>query len=226
MSRTARMSGEQRREQILAAALAAFAEGGYAGTSTDQVARAAGVSQPYVVRLFGSKRQLFLELYRDVADRILATMRAVVPEAGVDAADGAQRMGDAYIGLMGGDRDLLRVLMHGFIASGDPEIGRIARHTLGEVFRLFRGRVVGADDAARDDAARDFVSIGMLINVLLAVDAVGHRGEDAGLDALLVCVLGDDAPHALGGTGAVVAPGGLPEQAAASGPARRAEVAR
>ncbi|HEY0186765.1 MAG TPA: TetR/AcrR family transcriptional regulator [Cellulomonas sp.] len=208
MTPTARMSGEQRREQILAAALTVFAEGGYAGTSTDQVARAAGVSQPYVVRLFGSKQQLFLELYRDVADRVLTALRAVVLAPGAPDGEGAQRMGDAYIDLMGGDGDLLRVLMHGFIAGSDPEIGRIARHTLGEVFQLFRGRVGGADDAERDTAARGFVSIGMLINVLLAVDAVAHRGEDPGFDALLVCVLDADLPR-------------VPEQPAAPAEAAR-----
>src|SRR5659263_777497 len=73
-----RMTGEARREQILSAALPAFAEGGYAGTTTDQVARAAGVSQPYVVRLFGSKKQLFLELYQQVSARDLVGRRAGV----------------------------------------------------------------------------------------------------------------------------------------------------
>ena len=37
--------------------------GGYAGTSTDAVAREAGVSQPYVVRMFGTKLDLFLEVF-------------------------------------------------------------------------------------------------------------------------------------------------------------------
>ncbi|WP_448060023.1 TetR/AcrR family transcriptional regulator [Cellulomonas hominis] len=203
MALTARMSGDERREQILAAALATFAAGGYAGTTTDQVARAAGVSQPYVVRLFGSKRQLFLELYRQVAERIIVTMSAV--DAGPDAAE---RMGDAYVQLMG-DRDLLRVLMHGFVAAEDPEIGRIARHTLGEVFRLFQDRVPGAG-TEREDAARTFVSLGMLINVLLASDALAHAGEDAGLDALMGCVFDRatwDALQAPAGDVAVVATG-------------------
>ncbi len=177
------MSGEQRREQILAAALEAFAEGGYAGTSTDQVARAAGVSQPYVVRLFGSKQQLFLELYRGVTDQILASLSSAAPGVGAPGS-----MGKAYIDLLG-DRNLLRLLMHGFIAGEDPEIGRIARRTLGEAFRLVRAQVTADDDVARDDSARDFVALGMLINVLLAVDAFGHAGEDPGLDALLDCIM-------------------------------------
>jgi AcrR family transcriptional regulator len=173
------MSGEQRREQILTAALAEFAEGGYAGTTTDQVARAAGVSQPYVVRLFGSKQRLFLEVYRYATGRVLEAMAAVGP-----GPDSIERTGRAYVALME-DRDLLRVVMHGFTA-GDQEIGRLARHTLGEVFRLFRSRVDPADPDG-DETSRRFVADGMLINVLLSSDGFAHVGEDSGFDALLRC---------------------------------------
>ena len=80
------MTGAERREQILAAARRVFGEGGYAA-STDEVARAAGVSQPYVVRLFGSKRELFLETYRQASEQVLATLGSVPagPEAAMPA---------------------------------------------------------------------------------------------------------------------------------------------
>jgi AcrR family transcriptional regulator len=181
---TQRMSGTQRREEILVAARTVFAERGYAA-STDEVARAAGVSQPYVVRLFGTKRELFLEAYSVASAQIIEALSAV--PAGPDAA---VRMGDAYIGLLA-DRDLLRMVMHGFTAGADEEVGRVARHTLGEAFRLFQERS-GEDE----QAARVFVAQGMLINVLLAVDAPAHVGEDAGLDALVQCVQDDIAERA------------------------------
>lgn len=177
--RAPRMSGDQRREQILAAAIEVFAEGGYAGTTTDQVARAAGVSQPYVVRLFGSKQRLFLEAYRHTTERVLGAMAAVEPGPGA-----VERTGRAYVELMA-DRDLLRVLMHGFTAE-DPEVTALARHTLGEVFRLFRDRVEPSDPDG-DETARRFVADGMLINVLLSSDGFAHAGQDAGFDALLRC---------------------------------------
>lgn len=199
-TRPPRMSGEQRREQILAAAMTVFAEGGYAGTTTDQVARAAGVSQPYVVRLFGSKQRLFLELYRSTTDRVLEVMAAVAP-----GPDAVERTGRAYMELMA-DRDLLRVLMHGF-TSDDAEVGHLARHTLGEVFRTFRARVE-ADVPDADETARRFVADGMLINVLLSSDGFAHTGEDAGLDALLRCF----APEVV-----AAAAGELPAPGAAAG---------
>src|SRR4051812_30163798 len=171
-----RMTGAQRRDQILAAARRVFAEGGYAA-STDEVARAAGVSQPYVVRLFGSKRGLFLAAYQQASAEVIRALSAVPagPEAGT-------LMGDAYVELLA-DRDLLRLLMHGFIAGADDQVGSVARHTLGEAYRLFLERAGGTEDEGRK-----FVAFGMLINVLLAVDATRHEGEDLGFDALVQCV--------------------------------------
>ncbi|MCW2759669.1 MAG: hypothetical protein JWO46_3415, partial [Nocardioidaceae bacterium] len=67
---TTRMSAEDRRELVLQAAVRAFAHSGYAGTSTDAVAKEAGVSQPYVVRIFGTKLDLFLEVFDRVMARI------------------------------------------------------------------------------------------------------------------------------------------------------------
>jgi AcrR family transcriptional regulator len=184
-----RMSGVQRREQILRAALRAFADGGYAGTSTDQVAKAAGVSQPYVVRLFGSKQQLFAEVYGFASDRVVETLGGV--PAGPDAKE---QMGEAYVRLLD-DRDLLLVIMHGFIAGADPVVGKIARHTLAEAFRIYRERTGGSEQDART-----FVAHGMLINVLLATGAAEHLGEDADLDGLTECTLGAGLQAALAAT--------------------------
>src|SRR5436309_16112422 len=55
-----RRSAEERREEIVAIALRQFAEGGYRGTSTEAIAREAGISQPYLFRLFRTKRDLFV----------------------------------------------------------------------------------------------------------------------------------------------------------------------
>jgi AcrR family transcriptional regulator len=174
-----RMTADERREQILQAALTVFADGGYAGTTTDQVAREAGVSQPYVVRLFGGKQQLFAEVYARASDHIVATLAAVAP-----GPNAKQEMADAYIGLLA-DRDLLLLLMHGFAAGSEPEIGRLARWTLSEAFRLYLERT-----GEGTDEARTFVAHGMLINVLLAVNATEHLDENPALDALAACTFG------------------------------------
>src|SRR6266536_5211701 len=57
---TERKSAEERREQVLDAAIDVFAEHGLSGASTDAIARRAGISQPYLFRLFGTKKELFI----------------------------------------------------------------------------------------------------------------------------------------------------------------------
>ena len=59
VSTTVRKSQGVRREEILAAAVEEFGEHGYHGGSTEGIARRAGISQPYVFRLFGTKQELF-----------------------------------------------------------------------------------------------------------------------------------------------------------------------
>ena len=56
------MPATERREMVLEAAVAEFAARGLAGTSTEDVARRAGISQPYLFRLFPTKKALFLAL--------------------------------------------------------------------------------------------------------------------------------------------------------------------
>src|SRR6202007_2708321 len=68
-----RMPAEQRRELVLGEAMAAFAAHGYAGTSTEEVARRAGISQPYLFRLFPTKKALFLALVERCFERVGGT---------------------------------------------------------------------------------------------------------------------------------------------------------
>ncbi len=180
-----RMSADQRRELVLAAATRAFARGGFAGTSTDAVAREAGVSQPYVVRIFGTKQELFLEVFERAARRIEEAFGAVLAEDGFDAADEAdrERLGEAYTELLG-DRDMMLCLMHGFTGGDNDEIGAAARGSMGRIFGMLR------DGGMPEDDARDFIAYGMLLNVLMAMHAPEHATEDPGLSALATCVFG------------------------------------
>src|SRR5512141_2106111 len=135
-----RLNADERREQVLAAATRAFARTGYAGTSTDVVAREAGVSQPYVVRMFGTKHALFLEVFERSTQRIQDAFRAVLHEKPFDPEDDADwaRLGTAYTDLLA-DRDFLLVMMHGFAAGDDEAIGARARVCMGEIYDLVLG---------------------------------------------------------------------------------------
>ncbi|MEV4199764.1 TetR/AcrR family transcriptional regulator [Micromonospora globbae] len=160
MART-RLTASERGAQLVAAAVQAFAATGYAGTSTDDVARLAGVSQPYVIRLFGSKQRLFIAAIEHATDQIETIFReAAAQQAALSA------LGDAYDRLLA-RRDLPVLLLQGFAASSDPAIGAVVRERFGRIYQLVR-ELTGADPSA----ARHFLGQGMLLTVLAAMRAL------------------------------------------------------
>jgi AcrR family transcriptional regulator len=170
-----RMPAGERRELVLQAATRAFAAGGYAGTSTDAVAKEAGVSQPYVVRMFGTKLELFLAVLGRACDRIESAFRGVLEERAFDPDSEAdkERMALAYSALLG-DTDFLHVLMHGFSASSVPEIGVRAREGMGQIFATL------LETGWSREHVRDFIAHGMLLNVLVSIGAFGASSGPLG----------------------------------------------
>ena len=68
---TKRQTAEERRHDVIQAAIEEFATFGYHGGSTERIAKAAGISQPYVLRLFGTKKALFIAALERVCDDIV-----------------------------------------------------------------------------------------------------------------------------------------------------------
>src|SRR5664280_2221844 len=103
MAMNTRMTAEERRDEIVAAASIEFAATGYAGTSTDAIARRAGVSQPYLFQLFGTKKELFLATLRGCFERTARVFDEVGKAAraeGLDPDGILLRMGNAYLPLL------------------------------------------------------------------------------------------------------------------------------
>ena len=184
-----RMGAEERRDLVLTAATRAFARSGYAGTSTDAVAKEAGVSQPYVVRIFGSKLELFLEVFGRATGRIGDAFAAVLADGDFDPSseEDRDRLGLAYAELLA-DRDFLLVMMHGFSAAGIPEIGSAARDGMGRIFEILAG------SGGSDEDVRDFIAQGMLLNVMIAMRAPEHAHENDSLARLTQCAFGETLP--------------------------------
>jgi AcrR family transcriptional regulator len=179
------MSAEDRRELVLEAATRAFAQGGYAGTSTDAVGKEAGVSQPYVVRIFGTKRQLFLEVLGRACSRIREAFAAVLAEGfDPESEDDWARLGLAYTELLR-DRDLLMVLMHGFAAGNDDAIAAESRAGMGSIFATVMST------GCSEERAEEFIAQGMLLNVMLSMKAPDHLDESSELAPLTRCAFGD-----------------------------------
>src|SRR6059058_6608753 len=91
---TPRKSAEERREQILEAALVEFAARGLEGGSTEAIARAVGISQPYVFRLFGTKKHLFMATIERCLRGTLEMFHTA--SAGLSGEEALQAIGEAY----------------------------------------------------------------------------------------------------------------------------------
>src|SRR5215471_8265327 len=157
-----RMPAAERRKMVLDAAVAEFAVHGLAGTSTEDVARRAGISQPYLFRLFPTKKALFLALvdrcYRRVADTFPAAAGDLTGDAALEA------MGDAYERLLD-DRTLLLLQMQAYAACDDPEIRAATRAGFKKLWELVE-RLTGLPF----QTVVDFFAVGMLMNVAAAMD--------------------------------------------------------
>lgn len=160
---TTRQTAEVRREAVLEAARHEFARHGLHGASTDVIARRAAISQPYLFRLFGSKKRLFLGVNEACFARALDTFR--VAASGKSGAEALSAMGAAYAALIEEDRTMLQGQLQAYAASvEDDDIRASTARGFGRLVD-FVETVSGAD---RHTVAR-FFATGMLINVLAAM---------------------------------------------------------
>ncbi len=163
--RTRRLSARERRADLLDAAVIEFAESGYHGTRTADIAARAGVSQPYVYALFPDKRALFLACHDYTTERIKEALEKATTDLS-DGADVEQALDRAYRGLSDEHphQVLFQVQAHA-AAAADPEIREPVRRRFIELVQLSE-RLNGAP---RDLVLRH-VARSMLGNVALALD--------------------------------------------------------
>ena len=172
-----RMRAGQRRELILEAAMQVFGDHGYVGTTTAEIARAAGVSQPYVVRMFGTKEKLFIEVLHRAIDALLAAFRAALADESEIPV--GRRIGLAYVGLAA-HRGLLLSLMHAFVLGGDPRVGPVAREGFLCAYRFLR-----EEAGFTVDESQNFLSAGMLVNTMIGLRMVDDFDCDPSARELL-----------------------------------------
>jgi AcrR family transcriptional regulator len=161
-----RLTADERRAEVIAAAIIEFAARGFAGGSTLAIARRVGVSQPYLFQLFGTKRDLFLAAVHDCFARIGRRFEDSAAEARTatdDAGRILEAMGMTYHELLR-DRDMLRLQLQAYAACDD----RVIRDTVrGEWTQLYEtvARASGADELA----LHHWFAEGMLLNVAASI---------------------------------------------------------
>lgn len=164
-----RRSADERRAEIVEAAVRAFASGGFAGTSTEEIARLAGVSQPYLFRLFGTKRELFIAAVGRAFERVRLAFEDAARRPAPDAA--AQGMdpvllsiGRTYGDLLA-DRALLRLQLHAYAACDDADVRAFVRREFADLVSR-----VAELSGTSPLALRAFFAEGMLLNVAAAME--------------------------------------------------------
>jgi AcrR family transcriptional regulator len=157
-----RSTAPQRRAELLAAALSEFAIGGLHGTSTEAIARRAGISHAYLFRLFGTKKHLFIACVGLCYERVGATFAAAA--VGETPSERLQSMGAAYREMLA-DRELLLGQMQSYAACSEPEIREVVRDGYRRLVAEV-GRLSGAGGAD----LQGFFAMGMLLNVAASMD--------------------------------------------------------
>jgi AcrR family transcriptional regulator len=157
-----RSTAGARRLDLIAAASSEFAITGLHGTSTESIARRAGISQPYLFRLFGTKKLLFIACAQACFERVLATFAEGVE--GDTPQERLAAMGVAYMEMLS-DREILLAQMQLYAACSDPDICQVAR----EGFLRLRDAVRELSGASGEEVHWLFAK-GMLVNVVASID--------------------------------------------------------
>jgi AcrR family transcriptional regulator len=180
MATATRQTAEERREAVIEAGRHEFARHGLHGASTDAIARQAGISQPYLFRLFGSKKELFLAVNEACFARTLETFRSAA--TGKSGEEALRAIGEAYRGLIESDRSMLQGQLQAYAASVEDE--DIRQATARGYARLvdYVETVSGADRRT----VAGFFARGMLMNVLAAMqESIGGEPPDSWLARLV-----------------------------------------
>src|SRR5256714_5837539 len=160
---TTRSTAAARRDEVLDAALVEFAERGFEGASTEDIARRAGISQPYVFRLFGTKKELFkATTARCLRETLETFQRAAEGKRGEEALEA---MGQVYVDELIADRTRLKAQLEAYAACDDAEIREVVRNGYGDLVTYVE-RVSGLPKGR----VAVFFAKGMLINVLAAME--------------------------------------------------------
>lgn len=123
VNKRVRMSGQERREQLIGVARSVFAERGYEGASIEEVADRADVSKPVVYQHFGGKEGL----YAVIVDRAVRDLTARITEA-LDAPhprQAAEQAAIAFLAFIEEQEESFRVLVRDAPTAGGGALASV-----------------------------------------------------------------------------------------------------
>ncbi len=173
-----RMAAAERRLHLIETAIRLFTDGSYRGTTTAEIARAAGVSEPILYRHFASKRALYLAALEHVWAKTREEWERKLDQA-PDACAAIEAIGKGHVSVRSPRLQLAELWVEALSeASGDPELRKHLRGHMREVHDFVaglirRGQEQGAIAAERDADAEAWI--------MLAGGILGMVGRRVGL---------------------------------------------
>jgi AcrR family transcriptional regulator len=158
-----RQTADERRAAVFEIAAHEFALKGLHGASTEEIARRAGISQPYLFRLFRTKKDLYLAT---VGRKMEETYRVFEQASrGKSGEEALRAMGDAYTELTAPDRDRILLMLQCFASCEDEDVRAAVRAVWRDLVELAEQR-----SGASAEEVSSFFAAGMLLTVSMAMN--------------------------------------------------------
>lgn len=141
-----RLPAAQRREQLLETAIRLFAEKGYYGATTSELARAAGVTEPIIYRHFSSKKKLFIAVIERTGQFTIEMWERQLSVAN----DPGQRLKRLFVAnplITERGSGIYRVVMQAMMEIDDPDILKALQQHITQIHAFVAGEVATAQDA-------------------------------------------------------------------------------
>lgn len=182
-----RLPAAQRREQLLDTAAKLFALHGYAGATTAQIARAAGVTEPIIYRHFQSKRDLFIALIERTGESTIRLWEHELREA-PDPGERLKRLIGANPMVANKGRGIYRVIVQAMTEVEDPQIQEALNDHVGKLHEFLTAQVKVAQDSGKvskrfspELTAWALIHMGLGFGMLSAMGVPRHGMDDAGM---------------------------------------------
>ncbi len=125
-TRARRLPPEERRQQILDAAVDVFARLGFSAAGTSDIAAAAGIGEPTIYRYFANKRDLYIATIQRGSEEILDEWQRIADEADDELA-ALQQIGIWYFRRLQEHPELLLLRSRSINDTQDEEVAGIVR---------------------------------------------------------------------------------------------------
>ncbi|MBL8745258.1 MAG: TetR/AcrR family transcriptional regulator [Phycisphaerae bacterium] len=197
-----RLPAAKRREQLLDTAVALFAEKGYGGATTAELAKAAGVTEPIIYRHFESKKTLFIAAIERTGEMVTQTWERQMRTAH-DPAHRLRRLIGANPMVMERGRGFYRVIVQAMMEIADPDILAAIQEHIISLHRFVAREVALAQDEGHvskyyspEITAWTLLHLGLGYGMMEPLGIKGHAEDERGVrvrDLIERLMLGDKA---------------------------------